>query len=68
MSETFNEYYTRVSSEARRKALEEVRCKNCKYWFPNKNFMEDSTFYYCSKLGVDMDVDDFCSRGEKRDE
>ena len=44
-----------------------IRCKDCKYWFPNKNFMEDSTFYYCSNLGVDMDADDFCSRGEKND-
>ena len=45
-----------------------VYCKDCKYWYPNKNFMEDSIFYYCSNLGVDMNADDFCSKGEKKDE
>lgn len=53
-----------------------VRCKDCKYWAeftfaqPPKN--------YCGRLiqadynnhdfGFEMDADDFCSQGEKRDE
>ena len=50
-----------------------VRCKECKYW--NKHHFVD--IYVCSVhneegqypyLMFEMEADDFCSRGEKRDD
>lgn len=42
-----------------------IRCKDCKYWW-NKI---DKTMYCTRYLWVVyMDADDFCSRGEKKDE
>ena len=55
------------------KAQEVIRCKDCKYW--NKHHFVD--IYVCSihnkegqypYLLFEMTADDFCSRGEKRDE
>ena len=61
MSETFNEYYTRVSSKARQMSVEQelgiVRCKDCKY--------RDND--YCKEHYDHIDRDDFCSRGERKD-
>lgn len=44
-------------------AVEVVRCKNCKHWAMHS---------WCSRLApfdkVYMGADDFCSRGERREE
>ena len=39
-----------------------VRCKDCKYW--NKI----GYAVYCTRHMLNMDADDFCSRGERRDD
>lgn len=53
--------------------VEVIRCKDCKYW--NKHHLVD--IYVCSihnkegqypYLLFEMNADDFCSRGEKKDE
>ena len=50
-------------------AVEVVRCKDCKY---RKQFQSDGTFYcsdpnYGMGIGVELQDDDFCSYGERRE-
>lgn len=60
-------------------AVEVVRCKDCKHWFPHTQcgFDEDNDEYqdYCGLLIPDDDFyaytrkpDDFCSYGERRED
>lgn len=42
-----------------------IRCKDCKYWEE-----ESKDRFYCERtmFWTTMDADDFCSRGERKDE
>lgn len=44
----------------------EIRCKDCKYY---KSYtLSDVTQGFCNRLGLmTMEVDDFCSRAERRE-
>jgi hypothetical protein len=49
-----------------------VRCKDCKYYKPGKHF-EDINFcyrlpYYAERGGLNTSDDDFCSRGERKED
>lgn len=56
------------------KAQEVIRCKDCKYWlkqghgYPNVCIRDDMELAYDESAPLEMDADDFCSQGEKRDE
>ena len=42
-----------------------VRCKDCKYW----DYEVDNDVGFCVRTeDCDWNADDFCSRGEKKDE
>lgn len=49
-----------------------VRCKDCKYWrnhgkeYPTYCVRPDLLDLYADDYGVEMDADDFCSRGERK--
>ena len=43
-----------------------VHCKDCKYWTENKTSM--GSYRNCIFSKTMMHADDFCSRGEKKDE
>lgn len=53
--------------------VEVVRCKDCKHYKPGKHF-DDIPFCYRLKgkdgkpVGYNFSPDDFCSRGERRDD
>ena len=69
-----NGMYRYIDSDGIEHILREpVKCKDCKYW--NKHHLVD--IYVCSihnkegqypYLLFEMNADDFCSRGEKKDE
>lgn len=42
-----------------------VRCKDCVYWQEDLELPDCS---YCSMNDMVFDADDFCSRGERKDE
>ena len=53
-------------------AVPVVRCRECKYYRHGKHFT-DINFcqrlpYYAEKGGLNTSDDDFCSRGERRDD
>lgn len=56
------------------KAQEIVRCKDCKWWDDRYRTIYGEPRCVCTIEGEDMydvlyrDADDFCSRGEKKDE
>lgn len=49
-----------------------VRCKDCKYWlkqghgYPNVCIRDDMELAYDESAPLEMDADDFCSRGERK--
>ena len=49
-----------------------VLCKDCKYWlkqghgYPNVCIRDDMELAYDESAPLEMDADDFCSRGEKK--
>lgn len=45
-----------------------VRCKDCKYFCPDEKWDKDSDYCFCRLIGIEMTADDFCSKGERRDE
>ncbi len=51
-----------------------VTCKDCMYWlkqghgYPNVCIRDDMDHAYDEGVPLEMDADDFCSRGEKKDE
>ena len=49
------------------KKNEVVRCKDCKYW-DNGVCKPTHIDIYDEDVMLDMDADDFCSRGEKKDD
>ena len=50
-----------------------VRCKDCKYWlkqghgYPNVCIRDDMEIAYDESAPLEMDANDFCSRGEQKD-
>ena len=52
-----------------------VRCKDCKYWNPPEEYKGHVYLGTCARdeqayledCAIQMDADDFCSRGEKKD-
>ena len=62
-----------------RKHKELIRCKDCKYWLPHRQFGFDGDneeyHDYCERLVPDDDyyaftrnADDFCSRAKRKEE
>lgn len=56
---------------------EVVTCKDCKHWIPNipkyahigyKVCNHEYNDGLCEGIGYEWDADDFCSRGERKDE
>lgn len=51
-----------------------VQCKDCKYWqnhgkkYPTYCVRPDLIDLYKDDYGVEMDADDFCSRGKMKEE
>ena len=51
-----------------------LRCKNCKYWNPPEEYKGHVYLGTCARdeqayledCAIQMDADDFCSKGEKR--
>ena len=48
------------------KAQEVIRCKDCKYY--GKRFTSIIRGMHCLRYGEQMGAEDFCSRGEKKDD
>lgn len=50
-------------------AVPVVRCKDCKHLRPNVDaYTQETVGYWCSELDIgSVDVDDFCSRGERKE-
>lgn len=46
-------------------AVEVVRCKDCKYWHSNTEFCD---VWSCLNVAQRTLADDYCSRGERREE
>ena len=46
-------------------AVEIVRCRDCVKGYIDLTFRDDKT--WCVKFGKDMDLDGFCSYGERKD-
>ena len=46
-------------------AVEVVRCRDCVKGYIDLTFRDDKT--WCVKFGKDMDLDGFCSYGERKD-
>lgn len=59
------EYNIPTFNEGIQEGRKLVFCKDCKYWEE-----ESSGRTYCERtfFWIGMDADDFCSRGEKKDE
>lgn len=55
--------YLEAVKAIKEKCLLVVRCKNC----VNGMVSDDGKYIICCILGVGMDFDDFCSRGERKD-
>lgn len=47
-------------------AVPVVRCEDCKYFHKSLAFIRGGV--WCDHHGIDIDEDDFCSYGEKRDD
>lgn len=51
-----------------------VFCKDCKYWlkqghgYPNVCIRDDMELAYDESAPLEMNADDFCSRGERKDD
>lgn len=70
MSESFDEWYKDQKEFQKEMAEQElgiVRCKDCKYYI-NEEVDGHISEHYCKLLAEDMGADDFCSRGERKDE
>lgn len=69
MSETLYSYEDPESGEIFEAIIKSaepiVRCKDCKYW----DYEVDNDVGFCARTeDSDWNADDFCSRGEKKDE
>lgn len=57
---SFEEEYGFLKSETMIVISELIRCKDCKYW--------SKQYRWCGFNDTDVELDDFCSRAERKEE
>lgn len=61
-------YRDEIDSIPTADVVEVVRCKDCIFNKPIEDLENDiSLYYYCPKINDEVELDDYCSRGERRE-